>query len=121
MNARLVAGPRIAAVPGMRTLEARFHMPYSSGDYIVVGHVVWDGASDDTAARVEPSRSLPLVSAPATLFATLKHLVTMTRPRSFERLRALRSHHWSFVEVPEASQSRPLKAGRRKLHRGDEE
>jgi hypothetical protein len=84
----------------MRRLEARYHWPVSRLDgYIVVGYVIWQPGGDEAPPRVEPAPSLTLASAPVTLLATLKHLVLKTAPMSFERLRSLRSRHWSFVSV----------------------
>jgi hypothetical protein len=83
----------------MRALEARYHPFERQGPtFVVVGHIVWD---DDAARvpRVEPSSSLPRHTAPGTMLATLRHLVAMTSPRSYERLQALRSRFWSFVRV----------------------
>jgi hypothetical protein len=83
----------------VRKLEARFHLPTGeTGEYVVVGHVVWDPISNGSGVRVEPADSLAGACSPATLLATLKHLVRMTAPKSFERLVGLRSRHWSFIE-----------------------
>ena len=84
----------------MRKLEARFHPLEKQGrGYIVVGHVTWNEIPGEADPRVDPAPSLARVAAPATMLATLRHLVLMTSPRSFERLEALRSRYWSFVRV----------------------
>ena len=80
----------------MVKLEARFHPPDRRGSpYIVVGHITWPGEHQE--ARVEPSPMLALAPAPATILATLRHLVR--RLSSRERLESLRTEHWSFVDV----------------------
>ena len=80
-------------------MPARFHWPMNQDDdYVVVGHVVWQ-PDDGAPPRIEPAPSLMSASAPVALLATLKHLVLKTAPRSFVRLRALRSRHWTFVRV----------------------
>jgi hypothetical protein len=93
----------IAADDVMRILEARFH-PFEreSPTFVVVGHVVWDDAT--RAPRVEPAAALARQTAPSTMLATLKHLVQMTTPGTFERLQALRSRFWSFVSVQRPAQ-----------------
>lgn len=83
----------------MRKLEARFHPLAGPDAYIVVGHVILEGGDTNTHPRVELAASLAQHGAPATIMATLRHLVAMTRPRSLERLEALRSRYWSFVPV----------------------
>jgi len=84
----------------MKKLEARFHPPFAATEaYIVVGHIVAD--TTGLLPRVEPARSLARHGAPATVLATLKHLVLKTSPNSFERLESFRSRYWSFVPVGE--------------------
>jgi hypothetical protein len=83
----------------MRRLEARYHWPVNQDDnYVVVGHVVWQ-PDDGARPQIELAPSLRRANAPVVLLATLKHLVLRTAPKSFERLRALRSRHWTFVSV----------------------
>lgn len=82
----------------MRVLEARFHpRPKEAGDFIVVGHVVWEG--ERARPIVQPSNSLLTRGEPATLLSKLQYLVSMNGSESFERLQVLRSQFWSFVEV----------------------
>jgi len=82
----------------MRVLEARFY-PQRIGDedFIVVAHVVWD--RDRDRPSVQPSRSLIGSEAPATMLAKLQFLVESSAPETFNRLKALKSQFWSFVEV----------------------
>jgi hypothetical protein len=83
----------------MAKLEARFHPPNRpSGSYIVVGHITWASSSGQDEPRVEPSPMLALAPAPATILATLRHLVRRVG-RSREQLRTLRTEHWSFVDI----------------------
>ena len=85
----------------MRTLEARFHpMEREGGGFVVVGHLIWEGAGEDPRPRIEPAQSLARLSAPTTILSILRQLVLMTSPKSFERLSQLNSRYWSFVEVP---------------------
>jgi hypothetical protein len=86
----------------MRVLEARFHpQQKAGGEFIVVGHVVWDG----TGARpiVQPSQALLARSEPATLLSKLQYLVGAGGQEAFDRLQVLRSQFWSFVEIPQSS------------------
>lgn len=84
----------------MKRLQARFHPHFAAPRaYIVVGEVVADPAEAEPLPRVEPAPSLGRHGAPATILATLKHLVAITTPRSFERLASLRSRYWSFVPI----------------------
>ncbi|HEY4392783.1 MAG TPA: hypothetical protein VGP64_01920 [Polyangia bacterium] len=86
-------------------LEARFHpRQKSGGDFIVVGHVVWEGEKD-VHPVVQPSTTLLTRSEPATLLSKLQYLVSINGRESFERLQVLRSQFWSFVEVPLVSPS----------------
>jgi hypothetical protein len=88
----------------LRVLEARFHpRQKSGGDFIVVGHVVWEG--DDGRPVVQPSSALLTRGEPATLLSKLQYLVSINGRESFERLQVLRSQFWSFVEVPLVSSS----------------
>jgi hypothetical protein len=90
----------VALRQAMRILEARFH-PFdrASSTFVVVARLIWEDLDGKTTARIEPAPSLERHTAPATMLATLKHLVQMTTPHSFERLQALRSRFWSFVSV----------------------
>ncbi len=88
----------------LRVLEARFHpQQKSAGDFIVVGHVVWEG--ENGRPIVQPSSALLTRSEPATLLSKLQYLVSLNGRESFERLQVLRSQFWSFVEVPLVSTS----------------
>ena len=88
----------------MRVLEARFHpQQKAGGDFIVVGHVVWE--AERARPIVQPSRSLLARGEPATWLSKLQYLVSSNGPESFERLRVLRSQFWSFVEVSLVSSS----------------
>jgi hypothetical protein len=92
----------------MRILEARFH-PFdrASPTYVVVARLIWEDVAGKAEARIEPAPSLDRHTAPATMLATLRHLVLMTSPRSFERLQGLRSRFWSFVSVDRVPPSLP--------------
>jgi hypothetical protein len=82
----------------MRVLEARFHTgTKGSGEFIVVGHVVWDG--EHAGPVVQPSTELLMRSEPATVLSKLQYLVSLNGRESFDRLQVLRSQFWSFVEV----------------------
>jgi hypothetical protein len=88
----------------LRVLEARFHpRQKAGGDFIVVGHVVWEG--ERARPVVQPSSSLLSRNEPATLLSKLQYLVSINGRESFERLQVLRSQFWSFVEVPLVSPS----------------
>lgn len=88
----------------MRVLEARFHpRQKGGGDFLVVGHVVWEG--ERARPVVQPSHELLMRSEPATLLSKLQYLVSVNGPESFQRLQLLRSQFWSFVEVPLATSS----------------
>ncbi len=88
----------------LRVLEARFHpRQKTGGDFIVVGHVVWEG--DRARPVVQPSSNLLTRGEPATLLSKLQYLVSINGQESFERLRVLRSQFWSFVEVSLVSPS----------------
>jgi hypothetical protein len=82
----------------MRVLEARFH-PQRSAEYLVVGHLVWQGHSERDSPTVEPASALTLESEPTAILSKVRYLITATAPGSFERLQILRSRFWSFVEV----------------------
>jgi hypothetical protein len=82
----------------VRVLEARFHpRQKTGGDFIVVGHVVWE--RDRARPVVQPSQSLLERGEPATLLSKLQYLVSVNGAEAFDRLQALRSQFWSFVEV----------------------
>lgn len=82
----------------MRVLAARFHSGKKGrGEFIVVGHVVWDG--ERARLVVQPSTELLMRSEPATLLSKLEYLVSVNGREFFERLQTLRSQFWSFVEV----------------------
>ncbi|HEY7370827.1 MAG TPA: hypothetical protein VIF57_01520 [Polyangia bacterium] len=88
----------------MKKLEARFHPPFAAtGAYVIVGHIVTDTDDAGASPRVEAAPSLAGHRSPATILATLKHLVATTAPRTFERLGSLRSRYWSFVLVGDAA------------------
>jgi hypothetical protein len=85
----------------MRVLEARFHPKQKeSREFIVVGHLVWEGEPGLERPVVQPAASLMMRGSPATILSKLQYLVGVTAPGSFQRLQALQSHFWSFVEVP---------------------
>jgi hypothetical protein len=82
----------------MRTLEARFHPRRKDvGDFIVVGHVVWEGESAQPV--VQPSTEVLARPERVTLLSKVEYLVSISARESFERLRTLRSQFWTFVEV----------------------
>ncbi|HVV52557.1 MAG TPA: hypothetical protein VHO06_23015 [Polyangia bacterium] len=83
----------------MAKLEARFHPPdRRAGTYIVVGHVSWPEPPTTAPPRIQASPSLALASAPATLLATLRHLVHANL-RSLGDLEAIENEYWSFVRI----------------------
>jgi len=83
----------------MAKIEARFHPPNRpTGSYIIVGHITWATDAAQAEPRIEPSPMLALAPAPATILATLRHLVRRLG-RSRERLETLRTQHWSFVDI----------------------
>lgn len=89
----------------MVKLEARFHPPdRRTGTYIIVGHVTWPEPPAPSIPRVEPSPLLALASAPATLLATLRHLVR-AKARSLGELESMRNEYWSFVRIPALASS----------------
>lgn len=84
----------------MRRLEARFHPSENDrDDYVIVGHLIWTAARLDEFPLVEPAPSLKQANAPHAILQTLRHLIRIKGPSSFERLASLLSAHWSFVEV----------------------
>jgi hypothetical protein len=88
----------------MRVLEARFHPQQKvAPEFVVVGHVVWDEDVATDHPTVQPSASLMQSSSPATMLVKLQYLVATTVPETFERLQALKSRFWSFVEVRSAA------------------
>ena len=88
----------------MRVLEARFHpRQKAGGDFIVVGHVVWEVEHGHPV--VQPSSSLMARAEPATLLSKLQYLVSINGKESFERLQVLRSQFWSFVDVSTVAHS----------------
>lgn len=91
---------RLLNLEPVRVLEARFHpFEHYSPTFVVVGHVIWEDDDVMRTPRVEPAASLSRQTAPMTMLATLRHLVQMTTPLSFQRLQALKSRFWSFVSV----------------------
>ncbi|HVZ89732.1 MAG TPA: hypothetical protein VHG72_22420 [Polyangia bacterium] len=86
----------------MAKLEARFHPPdRRGGGYIVVGHVIWPDPPSTSRPKVEPSPALAMAPAPATILATLRHLVRMAAS-SLEHLESIRNEYWSFVRMEAA-------------------
>ena len=84
----------------MRVLEARFHPQERTGSgFVVVGHLVWRGRRGRESPVVRPAPSLGLAAKPTTMLSKLRYLISATAPESFERLQALRSRFWSFVDV----------------------
>lgn len=86
----------------MRILEARFH-PFDRENptVILMARIVWeDGGAPDTSPRIDPAPAMERHTAPGAVLATLRHLVQMTRPLTYERLQTLKSRFWSFVPVP---------------------
>ncbi len=76
----------------MRILEARFH-PFDrkSPTVIVMARVIWDDTEPFGLPRIEPAPALGRHTAPGTLMATLRFLLQMTSPQSFDRLQRLNS------------------------------
>lgn len=92
----------------MTKVEARFHPPNRRGvSYIVVGHIKWPDDAAKGEPRIEPSPMLALAPAPATILATLRHLVRRMGG-SWQQLTSLRTQHWSFIEVGESLPARTL-------------
>ena len=83
----------------MSRFEARFRHR-EDDDYAIVAYIVWDKARIDAPPRIEPAASLKELAAPYAVLTTLRHLVRIKGPRSFERLANIPSTLWSFVEVP---------------------
>jgi hypothetical protein len=83
-----------------KILEARFH-PFEHGSptSVVVAHLVW--RSDESPPELRASPSLDRHTAPSTMLATIRHLISMTTPGSFERLQAFENRFWSFRSVEE--------------------
>ena len=90
----------------MRVLQARFH-PHQKvpQDFVVVGHVVWEGDVPADRPKVQPAASLMVSGEPATMLIKLQYLVATTAPESFERLQTLKSRYWSFVEVASSTKA----------------
>lgn len=82
----------------VRALEVRYH-PKGEADYVVAGHLIWHGPVDQGFPILELSDSPPASAPRGHLRSKLAYLIRATRPASFARLQALRSHFWSFVEV----------------------
>jgi hypothetical protein len=79
----------------MPLLEARFHPQKKGGDnVVVVGRVHCQGRS----ARVESERD-------GEMLEKLLFLVRESEPEPYQRLLALRSDFWSFVEIDEGGRS----------------
>lgn len=84
----------------MRVLEARFHPdPRNDPTFVVVGHLVWRRLSAQKRPIVRLTRPPRLSATPSTILSKLQYLIRATAPESFERLQALRSRFWSFVDV----------------------
>src|SRR5262245_40689757 len=80
---------------GTGILLARFH-PYADDSRIVsVGRIVCEGER----AWIEPARVGGLVAMSAAMIAKLRYLIGRSAPCPFERLPAIRSRFWSFVEM----------------------
>jgi hypothetical protein len=89
----------------MRVLEARFYPQQRVvDDFVVVGRVVWEGDGMTGQPTVQPSKSLMTMGTPATMLSKLQYLVEVTAPEAFDRLQALKSHFWSFVDVSSSAQ-----------------
>src|SRR5690242_7560673 len=74
--------PLAIAEVALRVLEARFHpRQKSGGDFIVVGHVVWEGEGGHPV--VQPSSTLLTRGEPATLLSKLQYLVSINGRESF--------------------------------------
>jgi hypothetical protein len=86
----------------MRVLEARFYPDRRPNDrFLVVGRVVCDGHRAIVAPQLDPGTSDPGLPA---MLEKLSYLVHEAGWRPFQRLRALQSDYWSFVEVSEGTQ-----------------
>jgi hypothetical protein len=83
----------------MRRFEARFRHR-EDDEYVIVAYLVWDKTRIDAPPRIEPASSLGGLAAPYAILTTLRHLVRIKGPRSFEGLANIPSTLWSFVEVP---------------------
>lgn len=84
----------------MRVLEARFH-PFDRENptVILMARIVWDDGPPGASPRIDPAPAMQRHTAPGAVMATLRHLVQMTTPLTYERLQTLNSRFWSFVPV----------------------
>jgi len=84
----------------VRVLEARFHSGQGSDlGFVVVGHLVWRGRPGRRPPQIRPAASLGPQAMPTSMLSKLQYLIRATAPESFQRLQALRSRFWSFVDV----------------------
>jgi hypothetical protein len=84
----------------MRILEARFHpLERENPAVVLMARLVWDEAQPGASPRIEPAPAMERHAAPGAVMATLRHMVHMTRPLTYERLQTFRSRFWSFVPV----------------------
>jgi hypothetical protein len=89
-----------------RILEARFHpIERKSPAFVVVAHLVW--SSDASYPELRASPSLERHTAPSTMLATIRHLVSMTSPGAFERLQTFENRFWSFRRVEDLPAEEP--------------
>jgi hypothetical protein len=81
--------------PAPRVLLARFHPFADDSEIVAVGRVVCEGER----AWIEPIAVSGLFAMTAGMLAKLRYLIERSAPCPFERLPALRSRFWSFVEI----------------------
>jgi hypothetical protein len=87
----------------MRVLEARFRSGGVAGaqgseDFVVVGRIVWRQPDPAADPIIQADPALPPGGSPP-LVEKLRYLVSAMAPDSYQRLQALQSRFWSFVDV----------------------
>ena len=81
--------------PPPRVLLARFHPFADDSEVVAVGRIVCEGER----AWIEPIDKEGFFATSAGMLAKLRYLIERAGPSPFERLPALRSRFWSFVEI----------------------
>jgi hypothetical protein len=87
----------------MRVLEARFRSggiaDAEDGEgFVVVGRIVWRQPDPAAAPIIQADPSLVPGGTPP-LVEKLRYLVRAMAPNAYQRLQALQSRFWSFVDV----------------------
>jgi hypothetical protein len=83
----------------MKKLEARYYPPFARNRFVVIAHVFIPTEGHDLRPRIRPARPTSHPGSPASLLSTLRYLVRLTTPHTWERLTTLRSRYWSFASV----------------------